>query len=100
MNRFDKIHEFKQIVANGMGYRNYDEFTSKLMKYNIQGTFQNELVEMINFLIELQKENDVLKVKIKAKLEEMMENGYWDFLEERDLKKAIDILKGFLEELK
>lgn len=39
----------------------------------------------------------VHKDKIKAKIEEVDENGYWDFLEKRDEEKCKDILQSLLE---
>lgn len=35
--------------------------------------------------------------KIKAKIEEVDENGYWEFLEKRDEEKCKDILHSLLE---
>lgn len=43
-------------------------------------------------------ERDKWKSKIKEKIEELKENGYWNYLEERDLETTIDILKELLEE--
>lgn len=37
------------------------------------------------------------KSKIEDKIKELEKNGYWDFLEERDLEKTINILKELLE---
>ena len=37
------------------------------------------------------------KEKIREKINELIKNGYWDFLEERDLETTIDILKQLLE---
>ena len=38
------------------------------------------------------------KSKIKEKIEELKENGYWNYLEERDLETTIDVLQELLEE--
>lgn len=37
------------------------------------------------------------KSKIEDKINELNENGYWDFLESRDLELTIQILKELLE---
>lgn len=37
------------------------------------------------------------KSKIEDKIKELNENGYWDFLESRDLELTIQILKELLE---
>lgn len=37
------------------------------------------------------------KSKIEDKINELSENGYWDFLESRDLELTIQILKELLE---
>ena len=42
------------------------------------------------------KENYLPKEAIKEKIKEIDENGYWDFLEERDCEKTINILKKLL----
>ena len=41
--------------------------------------------------------NKFWKDKIKAKIEEVDENGYWEFLEKRDEEKCKDILQSLLE---
>lgn len=40
---------------------------------------------------------DSLVEKIKNKINELKENGYWDFIEERDYDKAIEILQELLD---
>lgn len=40
--------------------------------------------------------NSVSKEEIRKKIKEIDENGYWDFLEERDCEKIINILKELL----
>lgn len=42
-------------------------------------------------------ERDKWKSKIKEKIEELDKNGYWDYLENRDLEKTISILQELLE---
>lgn len=42
------------------------------------------------------KENYLPKEAIRKKIKEIEENGYWDFLEERDCEKTINILKELL----
>ena len=42
------------------------------------------------------KENYLPKEAIRKKIKEIDENGYWDFLEERDCEKTINILKELL----
>lgn len=42
------------------------------------------------------KENYISKEAIRKKIKEIEENGYWDFLEERDCEKTINILKELL----
>ena len=44
------------------------------------------------------KENYLPKEAIRKKIKEIDENGYWDFLEERDCEKTINILKELLGE--
>ena len=64
---------------------------------NLQNDTNRLYIEMIErknyFERELQKVVD----KIKAKIEELDENGYWDFLEKRDEEKCKDILQSLLE---
>lgn len=37
---------------------------------------------------------------VKEKIEELKENGYWNYLEERDLETTIEILQELLEKRK
>ena len=47
-------------------------------------------------LIEFEK--DYIPVSlVKEKIEELKENGYWNYLEKRDLETTIDILQELLE---
>ena len=39
----------------------------------------------------------ISKKKIEDKIKELDENGYWEFLEQRDLDKTINILQELLE---
>ena len=48
-------------------------------------------------IIEYQDLYEKLVDKIKAKIEEVDENGYWEFLEKRDEDKCKDILQSLLE---
>ena len=41
-------------------------------------------------------EKYISKEAIRKKIKEIEENGYWDFLEERDCEKTINILKELL----
>ena len=41
--------------------------------------------------------NYISKDKIKAKIEEVDENGYWEFLEKRDEEKCKNILQSLFE---
>ena len=43
-------------------------------------------------------EKEKWRNKIKDKIKELEDEGYWDFYEEVDLKKTIKILKDLLEE--
>lgn len=75
---------------------------------------------VLNLIEKLQKENEKLKndyenlsnsvvvknhyiknsipiQKVKDLIEELKENGYWNYLEERDLETTIEILKKLLE---
>lgn len=40
--------------------------------------------------------DSIPKNKIREKIKEIEENGYWDFLEKRDYEKTIKILKELL----
>lgn len=40
----------------------------------------------------------IRKDKIRAKIKDLKENGHWDFLEDRDMEKTINILQKILEE--
>lgn len=42
-------------------------------------------------------DNSIPKEVIEKKIEELNENGYWDYLEERDLEKTKNILQELLE---
>ena len=77
------------------------EYRQKTLNYNKIVLEDVKNVEIITNLIEkLQKEADnyIPKDKVREKINELVENGYWDFLEERDLEKVIDILKELLGE--
>lgn len=41
--------------------------------------------------------NSIPVQKVKDMIEELKENGYWNYLEERDLETTIEILKKLLE---
>lgn len=43
-------------------------------------------------------DNSISKDKVKEKIEKIDENGYWDFLEERDIEKTKEILQELLED--
>lgn len=43
-------------------------------------------------------ENYIPKSKIKEKIEELVKEGYWEYLEQRDLDKTKKILQELLEE--
>lgn len=43
------------------------------------------------------REDCIERQKIKNKIKELEENGYWNFLESRDLEITINILKKLLE---
>lgn len=59
-------------------------------KYILEKVAKEEVEELL--------ENSISKDKIRKKLKELIKNGYWGFLEERDLETTIDILKELLEE--
>lgn len=46
----------------------------------------------------LTKQEVVSKKTIEEQIKKLENDGYWDFLEERDLEKTISILKSLLEE--
>ena len=46
----------------------------------------------------LTKEEVIPKRKIEKQIKKLEDEGYWDYLEERDLEKTINILKEVLEE--
>ena len=50
----------------------------------------------VEALIKMTNVYNSLYNKIKEKIKEIDENGYWDFLEERDYEKTIGILKEIL----
>ena len=43
-------------------------------------------------------ENYIPVSLVEEKIEELKENGYWNYLEERDLETTIDVLQELLEE--
>ena len=45
-------------------------------------------------------ENYIPVSLVEEKIEELKENGYWNYLEERDLETTIDILQELLEKRK
>ena len=45
-------------------------------------------------------ERDKWKSTIKDTIEELKENGYWNYLEERDLETTVDILEKLIEKEK
>lgn len=55
-------------------------------------TDANAIETLLNYI-----DNSISKEDIKEKLEELNENGYWDYLEERDLEKTKNILQEILE---
>lgn len=50
--------------------------------------------------LERKLENSIPVSLVKDKIEELKENGYWNYLEERDLETTIDILQELLEKRK
>ena len=82
----------------------------KIKMYELLRTFKKEGIE--NFVItrkkyvdvilsdykRVLKENEELKNKKEKTIKKIENDGYWDFLEERDLEKTISILKSLLEE--
>lgn len=67
--------ELKRLMAHKNGY-------TKLLEEDL---FEN----CSNYVIPIQT--------IKGKIEELKENGYWNYLEERDLETTIGILQELLE---
>ncbi len=65
-------------------------------KYEI-GEEEQKFFEAIETVLQA-LENSIPKEVIEKKIEELNENGYWDFIEERDYEEAINILKKLLEE--
>lgn len=66
-------------------------------KENIKLSFETE-----NWKHIFRQKNEIelskyLLIKILEKIEELKENGYWNYLEKRDLETTIDILQELLE---
>ena len=63
---------------------------------------QSKEIEELNYIKRCfdycaEQKNKKWEDKIKATIEELDENGYWDFLEKRDEEKCKDILQSLLE---
>ena len=65
----------------------------KLLKFN-----RNYINKLEQDLFENASNYVISKEAIRKKIKEIDENGYWDFLEERDCEKTINILKEILGE--
>lgn len=70
----------------------------------IENIAENEICEFSKtifkgnlYMLKRYIDNSISKEVIEKKIEELNENGYWDYLEERDLEKAINILQELLE---
>lgn len=63
----------------------------KLLKFN-----RNYINKLEQDLFENASNYVISKEAIREKIKEIDENGYWDFLEERDCEKTINILKELL----
>lgn len=61
---------------------------------------QNQQAEIANwkFTTKYVEDNYISKEKIKNKINQLEEEGYWEFYEIADLDKTIQILKKILEE--
>lgn len=65
-------------------------FDLNILKLNRNNELAIEI--LLNYI-----DNSISKEDIKEKLEELNENGYWNYLEERDLEKTKNILQELLE---
>ena len=66
----------------------------KEFAYTKYGTFSQKEAKLILQALD----NSIPKEKVKAELKKMEENGYWNFLEERDVANTVRILNRLLEE--
>lgn len=69
----------------------------ELQKENEELKNQEETARKVNELLVERYSTSIPVQKVKDKIEELKENGYWNYLEERDLETTIEILKKLLE---
>lgn len=81
--------------SNGQGFYN----ASKFLRY-IDKLPENKMYGVLKLkgITVLTKQEVVSKKTIEEQIKKLENDGYWDFLEERDLEKTISILKSLLEE--
>lgn len=81
--------------SNGQGLYN----ASKFLRY-IDKLPENKMYGVLKLkgITVLTKQEVVSKKTIEEQIKKIENDGYWDFLEERDLEKTISILKSLLEE--
>lgn len=69
----------------------------KLKKESEELKNQEATARKINELLVQRYSNSISVQKVKEKIEELKENGYWNYLEERDLETTIEVLQELLE---
>lgn len=97
------------------------EYLDKYTKWETYGerNLEKDIMTALNLIEKLQKENEELKAdnyelnnritdllenipvqKVKDKIEEIQEEGYWLFTTDRDSDKCVEVLQELIEERK
>lgn len=105
MNLEKAKNNLKEYVSIDAIYQDYLQDPNKIISdYDIFCVEHCEAINTIlkeNELIEAKVSYEINKIwkdKIKIKIEELKQKGYWTFLEEKDLEKTIDLLQSLMKE--
>ncbi len=92
----NKDKEYMKIQNNNLEWQEkYNELKKKIensKQFQVYISGMRSGKELLNKYIN----DSIPKNKIREKIKEIEENGYWDFLEKRDYEKTIKILKELL----
>ena len=92
----NKDKEYMKIQNNNLEWQEkYKELKKKIensKQFQVYISGMRSGKELLNKYIN----DSIPKNKIREKIKEIEENGYWDFLEKRDYEKTIKILKELL----
>lgn len=98
-NNFDEIDRNRaiELIEGGNGHLVYNENYFKLQKENEELKNQEATARRINELLVQRYSNLIPVQKVKDKIEEIQEEGYWLFTTDRDSDKCVEVLQQLLE---